>query len=437
MKTLNNFVARCGLALGVLTISSATIAQAQQIEYARKVIKTLASPAFKGRGYVENGDKIASAFIAGEFKKSKLIPLNNGSYYQDFNLPANTFPGVVELKLNGQLLTTAVDYLISASSPEVHGTYPVIAVKRADINTVDKMMALVQRSKDGFILLDDRADAAETEEQKRNITANIASLKSVPELDFKGLIVYTTQKLTWTSLTFQSPRPVFTINKKDFNPADINTITANVDVKFIPEYTTRNVCGMIKGTSGSDSTIVISSHFDHLGLMGKKVYFPGANDNASGVSLMLSFVRHYAAHPPKYNTVFLGFSGEEIGILGSKAFVANPLIPLNKIKFLVNFDLAGTGEEGIKIVNGTIFRKEFDKIVDLNKEYKLVPKVEIRGEACKSDHCWFYEKGVPSFFIYTQGGIAAYHDIYDRSETLPLTEFEHYFQLMVKFFDTI
>ncbi|MEO5501668.1 MAG: M28 family peptidase, partial [Ginsengibacter sp.] len=138
-----------------------------------------------------------------------------------------------------------------------------------------------------------------------------------------------------------------------------------------------------------------------------------------------------------YNTVLIAFSGDEIGLLGSKAFVDNPLIDLKKIKFLVNFDLAGTGDEGIKVVDGTIYKKQFDILDSLNKEYNLLSKVEIRGEACISDHCRFYAKGVPSFFIYTLGGIAAYHDIYDRAETLPLTNFQNYFDLMVKFFDAL
>ena len=417
--------------------NSPLISSAQDIAYAREVVKKLTSPAFKGRGYVGGGDQIASAYIAAAFKQSGLIPLNSGSYFQDFKLAVNTFPGKVDVRLNGKLLQTAKDYLISATSPSIHGTYPVIPVKREDINTEEKLMALVKSAKDAFILLDDRAGAQESPAEQGSVNASIRALKNSEQLDFKGLMVYTKDKLTWTTLTTQSARPVVTINKSDLNPAEINSLTIAVDAKLIPDYTTRNVAGMIKGSSGSDSTIVISAHFDHLGMMGTKVYFPGANDNASGVAMLLSFVKYYAKNQPKYNTVFLGFSGEEIGILGSKAFVDNPLIDLKKIKFLVNFDLAGTGEEGIKVVNGTVYRKEFDRLVALNTAFKLVPKVEIRGEACKSDHCRFYEKGVPSFFIYTQGGIAAYHDIYDRAETLPLTEFTHYFELMVKFFSTI
>lgn len=409
---------------------------AQDMEYSRKVLKTLTSPQFRGRGYVENGDQIASAFIAGEFKKSGLIPLNKDTYYQDFDLSVNTFPGKVEVRLNGKLLKTAVDYLIDATSPAVHGTFNVIPVQRAEINTPEKLDALVKKAQASFILLDDRPAANESVADQRNISAAVRALRTKDALDFKGLIVFTNEKLTWTTLTYQNARPVISVNKKDLNPADIHSLTVNVDAKLIPDYKTRNVAGMVKGSSGSDSTLVITAHFDHLGLLGKKVYFPGANDNASGTTFLLNMVKYYAANQPKYNTVFIAFSGEEIGLLGSKAFVKNPLIDLTKIKFLVNFDLAGTGEEGIKVVNGTIFKKQFDQIVSLNNQYQLVPKVDIRGEACKSDHCPFYQLGVPSFFIYTQGGIQAYHDVYDRAETLPLTEFAHYFQLMTKFFNT-
>jgi hypothetical protein len=96
-------------------------------------------------------------------------------------------------------------------------------------------------------------------------------------------------------------------------------------------------------------------------------------------------------------------------------------------------DIMGTGEEGITVVNGTVFKKEFEKLQQINTENKFISDVKIRGKAAISDHYFFTEKGVKSFFIYTMGGIKAYHDIYDRPETLPLNEFENVFQLIVKF----
>lgn len=409
----------------------------QDMDYARKVIKTLSSPAFRGRGYVKNGDKIAAAFIAKEFKKSGLLPLNKGSYFQDFSFPVNTFPGRLSVKLNHIKLIPGVNYLVDASSPGSQGTFKVIAVAREDINTPEKFRALTDRSVNSFILLDNTGSETESVAAQRVISANVRLLRTSEKLSFRGLVLLSKDKLTWTTLTYQNPRPVIHVNKAGLVAKAIESITVEVENKFIPKYTSQNVTGMIKGTSGSDSTLVITAHFDHLGMMGKNTYFPGANDNASGTSMLLNFVRHYAVNKPKYNTVFIAFSGEEIGLLGSKAFVTNPLIDLSKIKFLINFDLAGTGDEGVKVVNGTKFKVEFDQLVWLNAEYKLVPKVELRGESCNSDHCPFYENGVPSFFIYTQGGIQAYHDIYDKAETLPLTAYAGYFKLMTKFLNKL
>ncbi|HEX3008824.1 MAG TPA: M28 family peptidase, partial [Bacteroidales bacterium] len=152
---------------------------------------------------------------------------------------------------------------------------------------------------------------------------------------------------------------------------------------------------------------------------------------------MLNLAKHYAQNPPEYSIAFIALSAEEVGLLGAKEFTEHPLIKLKNIRFLVNFDLAGTGDEGIRVVNGSVFKSKFDLLTRLNTEGNLLPKIDIRGEACISDHCLFYQKGVPCFYIYTQGGIKAYHDVYDKYETLPLTEFVDYCSLMIKFFDEI
>jgi Zn-dependent M28 family amino/carboxypeptidase len=167
--------------------------------------------------------------------------------------------------------------------------------------------------------------------------------------------------------------------------------------------------------------------------MGKETFFPGANDNASGVALMLELARYYALHPQPYSIAFIAFAGEEAGLVGSKYFTENPLVPLSSIRFLLNTDLAGTGTEGITVVNATEFPKEFAWMNEVNEKEKLLVKINPRGKAANSDHYFFMEKEVPSFFFYTLGGITAYHDINDRAETLPLSEFDDLFRLIVLF----
>jgi Zn-dependent M28 family amino/carboxypeptidase len=167
--------------------------------------------------------------------------------------------------------------------------------------------------------------------------------------------------------------------------------------------------------------------------MGKEVYLPGANDNASGVAMLLNLAKYYSQHPQKYSIAFMAFGAEEVGLLGSKYYVEHPLFPLKQIKFLVNFDIVGTGDEGIKVVNATVHKKEFDELVKINSEKKYLPDIQQRGKVAISDHHFFEEAGVKTFYIYTLGGIKAYHDIYDRPETLPLTKFENLFKLIIEF----
>jgi hypothetical protein len=96
-------------------------------------------------------------------------------------------------------------------------------------------------------------------------------------------------------------------------------------------------------------------------------------------------------------------------------------------------DIVGTGEEGITVVNGSVFQSQFDKLVKLNDEHHYLKLVKVRGKAANSDHYFFTENGVPAFFIYTMGGISAYHDVFDRDETLPLNKFNN-LELLLKAF---
>lgn len=420
----------------LIIISFSFLSQAQNLDYAKRIVKDLSSPEFKGRGYVENGDKISANYISKEYQSLGLLPLNKKSYFQKFDISVNTLPKRVSVKIDGIELQIATEYLVEPSCPAIKGSFPIVKTSRNQLDAEEKLTSLVKSASGSFILIDSRDKTNEDADTGKKIDETIRSIKQNPPAGIKGLIILSNEKLMWRGATSQNSIPVVTI-KKELDLNDVHSIEIVVDAKFIKKYETQNVAGYIPGISKVDSTIVIVAHYDHLGKMGKGVYFPGANDNASGVSMLLSMAKHYSVNKPKYNMVFICLSAEEMGILGAKAFVANPLIDLNKIKFLVNFDMAGTGDEGIKIVNGSIYKDKFDWLCSVNEQQGLLPKIEIRGAACNSDHCPFYQKGVPSFFIYTLGGTQAYHDIYDRFDTLPFTEFEDYYKLMVQFFDSI
>src|SRR5690606_15462302 len=111
-------------------------------------------------------------------------------------------------------------------------------------------------------------------------------------------------KLTWSaSQKVQIPFVCFTIQADQVNRfIKAKTVSWTVESKFIKDFKAQNVVGYIEGEL-KDSFVVVSAHYDHLGMMGKGTYFRGASDNASGTSLMLDLAAHYAQTKPKYSMV--------------------------------------------------------------------------------------------------------------------------------------
>lgn len=339
----------------------------------------------------------------------------------------------MQLRLNGAEKKPGVDYLIEPGSPGIKGSFATVSLSASDM--LDQLLLInkLQRSAGKFIVVSPFNKKDFSSDQQKVIADVVQFLRFSADNPAAGTIILTKEKLTWTGATTLYARPSFTVSN-DSTQKTIETVEVEVENKFYKQYTSQNVVGYIEGDN-SDSLLVMVAHYDHLGMMGAETIFPGANDNASGVAMLLGLARYYKAHKPKYNTVFIAFSGEELGLLGAKYFTENPLFKLSKIKFLMNFDIAGTGDEGIQVVNGKVYQEKFDRLIKINTEQKLLPQIKIRGEACNSDHCMFHAKKVPCFFIYTLGGIQAYHDVYDRYETLPFTEFTDYFTLVTQFVD--
>jgi Zn-dependent M28 family amino/carboxypeptidase len=168
--------------------------------------------------------------------------------------------------------------------------------------------------------------------------------------------------------------------------------------------------------------------------MGKETYFPGANDNASGVGMLLYLAQELSLkRDSNFNYVFIAFGAEEAGLVGSHYFVEHPLFDLKKIRFLLNTDIMGSGEEGITVVNATLFKTEFEKLTQINLEANYLTQVKSRGPAANSDHYFFTEKGVPAFFVYTMGPNKHYHDIQDTAEELSYAAFEPLAKLLLAF----
>jgi aminopeptidase YwaD len=398
----------------VLFFFTINCAYAQVSKIAHKRIKTLTSEKFFGRGYVKGGDSIAAVYLSKQFKKVGLQPFGE-NYFQPFYMDVNTFPHQMQVNVSGVNIKPGLQFIVDAAACSATGRYSLYFVSDSVLPQPEPNLAYVIKKK--FFA---------TPQNKSDLKS---WLQKIP--DGSGIIYIEAEKLTWTVATNQNKYWGISVLESAW-PSTADSITINISAQFKHNYKTQNVIGYLPGSS--DTCLVVTAHYDHLGGMGKDVFFPGANDNASGVSMLLSLATHFAnLHERKYSMLFIAFAAEEAGLIGSKHYVENPVMPLSMIRFLINLDLLGTGDEGIMVVNATQYPSDFNLLDSINTSNAWLPAVRKRGKAANSDHYWFSEAGVPAFFIYTLGGITAYHDVKDVAKTLPLTKYDDVFKLIKTF----
>ena len=402
-----------------------------QVEEVRRITEKLCSPEFHGRGYVNKGDSIAASYLVEEFKKLGVGTLDE-SYYQSFELTVNTFPGKMELNQGMNELIPGVDFSINPSSQGGKMTlFPrEVSMEQAlDFDYLRNLITEIKTNKfrQEAIVFDYKNASKDTAKQIKGIIREIATIIPVIEL--------MNTKFTWSVGRDQSFYPYLQIQDSVYQKNV--PVEMNIEARIVENYQTQNVIAHLPAKKKCAKTIMFTAHYDHLGRMGADTYFLGANDNASGTAMLLTMAKYFKENPPNYNVLFVAFAGEEAGLVGSKYFVEHPLLKLKKIKFLVNLDIMGSGEEGITVVNGTLFKKEFELLQKINQEQDLLAKIKIRGPAANSDHYWFTEKGVPAFFIYTMGPNKHYHDVLDTYEELSFSEYEDITKLLIEFLERL
>ncbi|MCB9186283.1 MAG: M28 family peptidase [Flavobacteriales bacterium] len=400
---------------------------AQDMEYAREVLNELCSDALAGRGYVDEGDNAAAFYIEQEFKRNDLFAWDY-NYYQTFSFPVNTFPENVELIVDGVKLEAGKEFLVEADAPKLTGKFELTHLDALPKIAPSGRMVDSTASYKGIVVIADSLIA------KLPPSIRTSLLHGMKKAGAKGVIRVTDAKLTWTVSKQQAPLAQLTVKREAWNEKSTG-VEVSIKPEFQKKHRTQNVLAFVEGSQHPDKFIVFTAHYDHLGKMGKDVIFRGANDNASGVAMLLNLAKHFATpeFQPSYSMAFIAFAGEEPGLEGSLYYVQNPIFPLSDIRFLINLDILGTGNDGITVVNGAVHETEFDALKAINDENGYLTEVKKRGKAAISDHYPFSEAGVPCFYIYTMGGIQAYHDVYDVPETLPLSEFADIFKLLTDF----
>lgn len=201
----------------------------------------------------------------------------------------------------------------------------------------------------------------------------------------------------------------------------------------------KNVLAVLEGEGPlANETIVVGAHYDHLGHGGPGSLAPwtkeihnGADDNASGTATLLEIARQLAAGPkPRHRIVFMAFTGEERGLLGSAKYVRDPRFALENTIAMFNLDMVGRLTDDKLIVYGTGTAEEFDPLVTRLCEEQHFKLTKQPGGFGPSDHSSFYAKKIPVLHFFT-GNHADYHRPSDDADKLNIVGMRRVADLVV------
>lgn len=399
--------------------------QAQNPRLYRQIVSDLSKSKFEGRGYVSDGVRKAEKYLTRQYSKAGV----DNVMLQPFTININTFPGAAEMTVDGQKLQAGSQFVMREYSPGAHGEYPVYY-----IDTLSYDFAKIS---DDLMKPDNRAclvvcDFWFTYKHSQDFR----KLEKFSEIPNAGVLYVWDTPLKFYKAYGETVRekPIVWCGP-DF-PKDAKRVSLDVDNEFRENYVCNNVIAKVEGQK-HDSTVVFIAHYDHLGHFGKKLYFPGTNDNASGTAALVTLAEYYSENRPEYDMLFISLAGEEANLRGSTFFVENPLIPLGRIKYLINLDMIGddnekqycevseSGERGLEL-----FRR-------INDERKYFSALDCGELAANSDHYPFAVEGVPCIFFENEQGstFPFYHTAQDDMSHYVKGTYEKIFKLIVEFIE--
>ena len=398
---------------------------AQDLAHYKKIVKELSSAKYQGRGYAEDGANKAGRWIAKEFAKV----VADEVVCQPFKLNINTFPGKMDVRIDGKKLVPGVDFTLREFNPGIKGEFNLYYIDTLNYN-VDKVFAdlATPQYKGAFVVCDFMFTYKHM--------ADFKKLQSKKDCSCSGFLY------TWeTPLKFYKAygetvreKPIIWVTP-DF-PKDAKCIKVDIENEFLADYECFNVIAKVEGKR-HDSCYLFTAHYDHLGKLGKKTYYPGAHDNASGTATIITLAAYYAQNAPEYDMYFIAFSGEDANLRGSEWYVEHPLVPLGQIRYLFNLDMVADNnpEQYCEVSNeGMAGFSLFEKINAEEGYFKALDRNEL---AENSDHYPFAYRNVPCIFFMNEHGDAFkfYHTVHDTWKNSIFINYEPTFKLIKDFIE--
>ena len=396
---------------------------AQDLAHYQKIIKELSSSKYQGRGYARDGANKAGKYLQKEFEKAGVDEV----ICQPFTIDINTFCGKMKLWADGKKLVPGVDYSMREYSPGVYGEFPVYHVDTVNFDP-EKMYEDLAKPEYANCLV-----ACEFWFSYRH-GKDFSRLQKAGQCTNAGLIQIWTSPIKFYKAYGHRvvEKPIIWMTPEAVE--GIKTVRTKIDNKFLKDYELFNVIAKVEGRS-HDSCFVFTAHYDHLGNLGRKVYYPGANDNASGTAAIVTLAAYYAKNRPEYDMYFIAFSGEDANLRGSEFYAKNPVVPLEQIKYLFNLDMIGDNNPVQYCEVSDEGMRGFAVFEQINSEKHYFTSLNRGDLAANSDHYPFATRHVPCIFLENQEGDAFpyYHTIFDTYETVRFESYEPVFNLVRDF----
>ena len=335
----------------------------------------------------------------------------------------------MDVRIDGKKLVPGVDFTLREFNPGIKGEFNLYYIDTLNYSAEKVFADLATPQYEGaFVVCDFMFTYKHIDDFKK--------LQSKKDCSCSGFLY------TWEApLKFYKAygetvkdKPIIWVTP-DF-PKDAKSIKVDIENEFLKDYECFNVIAKVEGLR-HDSCYVFTAHYDHLGKLGKKTYYPGAHDNASGTAAIITLAAHYARNKPEFDMYFIAFSGEDANLRGSEWYVNNPLAPLGQIKYLFNLDMIADNnpEQYCEVSDeGMSGFTLFENINAENGYFKALDRNEL---AENSDHYPFAARKVPCIFFMNEHGDAFkyYHTVHDTWENAIFVNYEPTFKLIKEFID--
>jgi len=443
-----------------------------------KNLHVLASDEYEGRETGQKGQKMAAAYIANQFKASGIPPYKEDTYYQQFLFNVIS-SGSTEVFIKRKQYIVNKDYYKFPEQTEQHiETEKILFLgygieddkyddyKGVDVkNKVVMILAGEPFSADSLSLI--------TGKKSKSLWTSYAKLKTekARESGVRALLIVVddiAKDLVENKHRIESPALKLELNNDEMfiiyisrqmaddilKKENVESIRKKISITRAPysseikkklvinikngtqKIGSENVLGFVEGSDLKEELIVISAHYDHLGMNGKTV-FNGADDDGSGTVAVIELAKTFAkakkeGHGPRRSILFMTVTGEEKGLLGSAYYVKNPVYPLKNTVCDLNIDMIGRqdpkhennpdyvyliGSDKLSSALHSISEKANTTYSNLELDYTYNDENDKNRFYYRSDHYNFAKKGIPVIF-YFNGVHADYHKETDEVEKI-------------------